>query len=134
MPDRLAYPEKLTDLRTDDRGVRLSLSVRPYETNLTAWQGSLEILATISTKTLNVHREVEHRWANITPILFAFYSDDIAIATKSDSFGELGGTNYLVELAEPSHPHTWRLYLISVSVSARKKALNARRRRDAGRR
>jgi hypothetical protein len=103
LPNPPPFPRKLTDLTTIDRGVRLKLSVQPDRDN------ALAILATLSTKQLPVFREVEHRWTNITPLLFAFYSDGKAITGQLEGFGKTGGSEQFVELAEPDRPHTWHL-------------------------
>ena len=63
-----------------------------------------------------IFREVEHRWTNALPFLFAFYVDGKAITIQSTGYGKMGGANRIIRLVESGAARTWELRLDSKSL------------------
>jgi len=99
-----SLPESLQTLPSSDQGASLGFEIHPT-TN-----GLLRFVLTLEAKERNVWREVEHRWTNITPLLFSFFADGKAVRPKGpDSWGKFGGVNSMTKLVDKGKTHAWEL-------------------------
>lgn len=113
LPTAVPYPRGFDDLPTEDQGVRLALGAG-------ASNDPSYVLLTLklSSQTRDVEREVEHRWTNTLPFLFAFYVDGQAVQVRSAGFGRDGGVNYAVPLVKAGGEHDWAVKVDAASLRA----------------
>jgi hypothetical protein len=109
----LAPPKQLDDLPILDQGAWLSFSVAPAET-----ADRLRFSLTLKSSARTVWREVEHRWTNTLPLLFAFYADGQAVIKHPTSVGKFGGTTQSEELVKRDGQKNWSLMVDAKSIGA----------------
>jgi hypothetical protein len=102
IPTMPPYPKSLEDLPLHDQGVRLSLAV-------TSGADAVGMTLTLSSAERDVYREVEHRWTNALPFLFAFYVDGRAVVITQGQFGKIGGMNHADMLVKSGGSRVWTL-------------------------
>jgi len=112
LPEPVPYPERVDDLPVEDQGVRLDLAVRQGDE-----PDILEIFLTLRTSRRDVKREIEHRYTNVLPFLFAVFADGRAIAVPFKGWGRMGGINGWVDLVPKGQQKTWRLEVHTESLS-----------------
>jgi hypothetical protein len=103
----------LDDLPILDQGAWLSFSVAPAET-----ADRLRFSLTLKSSARTVWREVEHRWTNTLPLLFAFYADGQAVIKHPTSVGKFGGTTQSEELVKRDGQKNWSLMVDAKSIGA----------------
>ncbi len=96
-----------------DQGASLSFSVSAADS-----PDCLRFSLTLKTTDRTVWREVEHRWTNTVPLLFAFYADGKAVTHRATSFEKMGGASHSEKLAEKGHEKTWLLLVDVKSLEA----------------
>ena len=112
LPDPLPYPATLNDVPTEDRGVRLSLTVSPGPDAAT-----LALDMTLSSEKRPVWREVEHRNTVIVPMLFTFVVDGRPLDVPGRGFAKNGGSQSSVQLIPPGGgERRWSLRIDAASV------------------
>jgi hypothetical protein len=104
IPLEQLYPKSLADLPTEQDGVRLSLRIQPGRV-----AGRLRLDLALTSATRAVRREVEHRWTNTLPLLFAVYVDGKAVSIAPTAFGREGGISQLIDLVAPGGRRDWSL-------------------------
>ena len=55
---------------------------------------------TLESKDMPIQRQVEHRWTNTLPFLFAFWVDGQAVTVPLTSFNKAGGVAWMTPLVE----------------------------------
>jgi len=113
IPSIPQYPKNIKEFPQESQGARLELRIGKAKTN-----GELILTLTLSAGDRVVRREIEHRWTNVTPFLFAFFADGEAVSRKLDAFGKMGGTNHLVEVVQPQKRRDWNLRVNTTSIDA----------------
>lgn len=111
LPDPPPYPKRLEDIPLEDQGVRLTLTASVAEEPST-----MLLTLTLTSRDKPVRREVEHRWTNTLPLLFAFYVDGKAVVVPSNGFEKFGGVAYMVPLVEKGGTKTWNLKANALSL------------------
>ncbi|HEY5895085.1 MAG TPA: hypothetical protein VIT91_17840 [Chthoniobacterales bacterium] len=111
IPSNPTYPEKVTDLPLEDQGVTLKLSI----TN-TATSNELTFALSLTTGARSLKREVEHRWTNMTPFLFAFFANGKAISQEPYLSSKSGGANYFWELVPLQSKREWKFKVDTSSI------------------
>ena len=97
-------PKTVHAVPLSDQGALLTFQIQPT-TN-----GLLRFVLTLEAKERDVWREVEHRWTNVTPFLFAFFADGKAVRPKEpDSWSKIGGINSMIKLVDKGKTHIWNL-------------------------
>jgi len=109
----LSYPKTLADVPLADRGASLRLAVEKGKA-----AGVLCFDVTLSAAKRPVFREVQHRWNNLVPLLFAFYLDGKAVVVPPTSFGMEGGVNQWHVLAKRGGEKHWSLRVSAESIRA----------------
>ena len=114
LPDPPPYPRRLADVPLEAHGVQLALNpvVRDVDTN------SVVLELTLSSDRSLVEREVEHRYSNTLPFLFAFYADGKAIRVPSHGFRRWGGVRSMVPLVTANATRTWSVRVDGKSMRA----------------
>jgi hypothetical protein len=113
LPNPPPYPQSLTDIPRHDHGVRLALRCTPATP-----AHPLTLDLTLTTDTLPVYREVEHRFTNTLPFLFALFIDGHPLTIRPRGFGKFGGIESMMPLATPGHPRRWHLVMDAESLWA----------------
>jgi len=116
LPDPLPYPTTLSDVPTEDRGVRLSLNVFPGPDAATL---ALDMI--LSSEKRPVWREVEHRYTVIVPMLFTFLVDGKPLTLPGHGFAKDGGSQSSVQLISAGRGQ--RRWSLRVSTESIKKLL-----------
>jgi hypothetical protein len=114
LPDPPPYPRCLADVPLEAHGVHLALNpvVRDVDTS------SVVLELTLSSDRSLVEREVEHRYSNTLPFLFAFYVDGKAIRVPSQGFRRWGGVRSMVPLVTANATRTWSVRVDGKSMRA----------------
>ena len=107
------YPEELTDVPLVEDGARLALSVTTGDD-----PAVLSFVLTLESGTHTLGREVEHRWTNVVPFLFAFFSDGKAIEIPTTGGAKMGGVRAMTELVEKGTVRTWAMKVETGSILA----------------
>jgi len=102
LPVELPMPKGLGDLPTTDQGASLALAIEP-----TPSRRVLRFILTLRAEGRAVQREVQHRWTNTLPVLFAFYADGKAVHREPEGLDMMGGINYLIMLVEKGRERRW---------------------------
>ena len=113
IPQELPFPESLSALPRNDQGATLDLIVQDSEA-----PGEWVMQLTLATTDRDIYREVEHRWTNITPFLFALFADGKAVRRELAGFSKMGGAMQWVALVEPGGQKTWTLRVATESIRA----------------
>jgi len=113
VPSSPPYPKSVEDILRQNQGAALQLHIENADA-----PGQLIITLTLAAGERVVRREVEHRWTNVLPFLFAFFADGKAVSHKLASFGKGGGANMLVDLVPPRTQKGWRLRVATESIDA----------------
>jgi hypothetical protein len=111
IPTSPPYPNKFEDLPTEDQGATLSL-----RSSITPDTNHIRLTLQLTATSRQIYREVEHRWTNPVPLLFAFYIDGKALQLPDTGFGKAGGVNSDETLVESGATRTWSLTLDPKSV------------------
>lgn len=111
VPSSPPYPRSVEDVCLQDQGATLHLAIEEADK-----PGVLLFTLTLSAGDRVIRREVEHRWTNVLPFLFAFFANGKAISRGLDSFGRMGGANTLVELVPAGSQKRWRLRVDAGSI------------------
>jgi hypothetical protein len=107
------YPKQLDDLPLEDHGVSLGLDASPCD------DPSVVLLKLeLKSKDMPVRRQVEHRWTNTLPFLFAFYVDGQAVVVESTSFEKEGGVDWMDPLVEKGGARKWSVKIKAESLRA----------------
>ena len=106
-------PKRLDDVPVADQGASLSLSVSPAES-----PDHVRFSLTLKAAERTVWREVEHRWTNTLPLLFAFYADGKAVTLRLRAFDKSGGVKQSHEVAEKGRERAWSLLVDLKSLEA----------------
>jgi hypothetical protein len=109
----LLPPRQLDDLRLVDQGASLSFRLVPADSS-----DQLRFVLTLKAAERSIWREVEHRWTNTLPLLFAFYSDGKAVKQHLSSFEKWGGAIRSEKLVERGHEKRWSLLVDLKSLDA----------------
>ncbi len=104
IPQVLSYPSCLEDIPLNDRGARLDFNVFATDD-----PHILRFVLNLGAGGRPIWREVEHRWTNILPFLFAFFQDGKALAQESVAWAKMGGANDYVRLAEKGELAVWQV-------------------------
>jgi hypothetical protein len=111
IPSQPAFPTSIDDLSLDDQGSRLTLAISATDDpNIL----NMQLRLTAGRKPL--FRQVEHRWSNTLPFLFAFYVDGQAVSIPSEGFGKLGGIVSLAPLIEAGQTGRWNVRVDAGSI------------------
>ena len=113
IPSSPPYPKSVEDIPRQNQGAALQLHIENADV-----PGELIFTLTLAAGERVVRREVEHRWTNVLPFLFAFFADGKAVSHKLASFGKVGGVNTLVDLVPPRTQKGWRLRVATESIDA----------------
>jgi hypothetical protein len=100
----IPLPGRPQDLPEEDQGIRLSLNVRPADE-----PGLLLFTLRLKAGPRSAWREVEHRYTNTLPFLFAFYDEGQAVTVPVEGFARLGGINQATELVPAYGERAWEL-------------------------
>jgi len=111
--DTLSYPKTLEDVPLTDRGATLRFEVEEEKA-----ADLLRFNLTLKAGGRPVFREVEHRWNNLVPLLFAFYSDGKAVTENLFDFEKIGGVNWWRPLAKAGEERSWSLLVRTDSILA----------------
>ena len=109
----LSPPKRFDDLPLVDQGATLSFSASPADS-----PDHVRFSLTLKAAERTVWREVEHRWTNTLPLLFAFYADGKAVKHRLTGFGKEGGVKQSVAVAEKGHERLWSLLVNLTSLEA----------------
>lgn len=112
IPAELPYPKDLASLPLKDQGATLDLVVANSQA-----PEELVLRLTLKSKERGIYREVEHRWTNITPFLFALYADGEAITRIETGFYKMGGASQFIDVVEACGENTWTLRLTTESLN-----------------
>lgn len=106
-------PEILQDVPLTDQGVSLSLEVQTTEV-----PNIIRFVLTLKSGKRAVWREIEHRWTNVIPFLFAIY-----VNNKPVRFEKLtmlrpikGGINAMIRLIDQGEKKQWDLRIDVKSI------------------
>jgi len=88
-----AAPATIQDVQLSDQGASLILAINP-NTN-----GFFRVTLRVDARNRDLWREIEHRWTDITPFLFAFFADGKPIRVESEGWSKFGGVNGMTRLA-----------------------------------
>lgn len=113
IPSNLPYPEKVKDLPLKDQGATLEFTIAN-----TAKPNELVFTLSLTAGARSLKREVEHRWTNMTPFLFAFFTDGKAISKELPASGRIGGANDYWELVPPKSKREWRFKIDTKSIDS----------------
>jgi len=111
LPDPPPYPKTFDDLPVLNRGVRLSLGVGSGDD-----AGKLRLQIGLESATEAVSREVEHRWTNALPFLFAFYVDGAAVSRTLAGWGKDGGMESWQPLVGAGGSRAWNVQVDATSL------------------
>jgi hypothetical protein len=115
LPDPPPYPRRLADLPLEAHGVQLALNAVVQDVGA----GSVVLELTLSgDRALVVEREVEHRFSNTLPLLFAFYVDGKAVRVPFKGSRRWGGVRSMVSLMTGSATRTWSVDVDGDSLRA----------------
>lgn len=109
----LSPPKRLDDLPVTDQGASLSFSVSSAGS-----PDRLRFSLTLKAAERTVWREVEHRWTNTLPLLFAFYADGKAVKHTLTEFLKWGGSKQSEKVVEKGREKTWSLLVDAKSLEA----------------
>ncbi|MGD0088864.1 MAG: hypothetical protein ABSE73_02990 [Planctomycetota bacterium] len=113
IPVVVPYPKTIEDLPLIDQGASLQLTVQTTEVP------SIFLLKlTLAAEKRTVWRELEHRWTNTLPFLFAFFVDGKALKREPQGFFKEGGANYLEPLVEKGKRRSWELRVDFSSIDS----------------
>lgn len=113
IPSAPPYPKQLADLPTQGAGSSLSLAA---EKGATA--DEISFVVTLTAGERAVRREIEHRFTNVVPFLFALYADGQAVTRELEGVRKEGGANQFVELVPAKDKKVWRLRVDQKSLAA----------------
>lgn len=113
IPALLPCPKELQDLPLVDQGVSLDFAIQPEDSPLI-----LRFVLTLKTRERDLVRELEHRWTNVLPFLFAFFGDGEPVQWQRRSFSKTGGAKYLTPLASAGDVKTWNITVKAESITA----------------
>ena len=113
IPSPPPFPQSIADVPVSDQGCRLTLAVSP-----TSDPNTLVFRLRLSSGSAPLCREVEHRWSNTLPFLFAFYVDHTAVSVPAGAFGREGGIVSIVPLVAAGQTREWDVRVDAGSVRA----------------
>ena len=114
-------PDSIPDIPMTNQGASLSLQIKS-----TGNPTLLRLVLTLKAEERSVWRELEHRWTNTIPFLFAVTVDGKPIdSITPQSWGKLGGVDWMREQVPSGKSKTWDILLGARSVTL---ALNHSRR------
>ena len=113
IPASPPYPKKIGDVPLEDQGATLHLDVANGDTPV-----ELVFTLKLTAGDRAVRREVEHRWTNVLPFLFAFFADGKPVSRELHSFDKMRGANQLVDLVPADGQKVWRLRVATESIDA----------------
>jgi hypothetical protein len=111
IPSKLPYPTNPESILQKDQGATLQFQVS-NSVNV----GELIFNLTLVAKERPIIREVEHRFTNILPFLFAFYIDGKAITRENKNFGYETGSISFIELVPINQKKEWNLRIDKKSL------------------
>lgn len=88
-----AAPASIQDVQMSDQGASLILAIDP-NTN-----GLFRVTLRVDARRRDLWREIEHRWTDITPFLFAFFADGKPVRMESTGWSKFGGVKSMTRLA-----------------------------------
>lgn len=107
-------PGALQDVPLTNQGASLALAIAPSNN-----QHSLHLVLTLKAQDRSVWRELEHRWTNILPFLFAFAEDGKPIGPRNPpSWSKFGGVNWMTELVPGGTSASWDVLIDTKSITA----------------
>ncbi len=109
----LSPPKRLDGLPLVDQGASLCFRVSPAES-----PDRVRFSLTLKAAERTVWREVEHRWTNTLPLLFAFYADGKAIQRRLTRFEKGGGARQSAKVADKGRERSWSLLVDIKSLEA----------------
>jgi len=115
-------PDTIRDVPLKSQGASLSLEVKETESPTL-----LKLVLTLTARDRTVWRELEHRWTNIIPFLFAFTADGKPIGPKeTQSWSKFGGANWMTEVALTGTSTTWQVALDTKSITTALKGISVK--------
>lgn len=118
VPEAFSYPSRVEDLPLENQGARLELAI-----HRTADPRVLEFVLTLTASERTVLREIEHRYTNVLPVLFAFYAENEgasvaqAVSVPPQGVAREGGVNSWVPLVETGGKRVWALRVDTESLA-----------------
>jgi hypothetical protein len=107
-------PDSVLDVPLTNQGASLSLQIKPSDSPV-----FLHLVLTLKAEERSVWRELEHRWTNIIPFLFALTADGKPIGPRdTPSWSKFGGVNGMSEMVPIGKSKTWDVLLDARSVTA----------------
>jgi peptidoglycan/xylan/chitin deacetylase (PgdA/CDA1 family) len=100
------FPKSIDDLPLEDHGARLSLSAKASDD-----VAILQFHIGLTSGADALQREVEHRWSNTLPFLFAFYVDGRAATLPNHGWGRSGGVQGFVPLVTANGSRQWDIHV-----------------------
>jgi len=104
IPTSPPYPNTIKDLPSEAQGATLKL-------HISKGSKATELIFALSLKAEKqaIKREVEHRWTNVLPFLFAFYADGKAVKGDMIASARTGGSNRFIELVSAGSSKEWKI-------------------------
>ena len=115
-------PDTILDVPLKNQGASLTLEVRETESPML-----LRLVLTLTARDRTVWRELEHRWTNIIPFLFAFTADGKPIGPKeAGNWSKFGGADWMTEVAPAGTSTTWQVALDTESIRTALKGISVK--------
>jgi hypothetical protein len=111
--DALPLPTRIKDVPANDRGVTLTLDIKPLSQTILGFE------MTLKSDQRAVWREIEHRHTDVIPLLFAVYIDGKPFnADKEQDGGRFGGLPQSIQLIPAGGgQHDWSLQVDAASIN-----------------
>ena len=113
IPTAPPYPKQLADVPTQALGSSLSLAA---EKGATA--DEISFVLTLTAGERAVRREIEHRFTNVVPFLFALYADGQAVTRELEGVRKEGGAHQFLEIVPAKEKKVWQLRVDQNSLAA----------------